>query len=74
MQQAYATRFGISKAEAKYFFEEHVSTSNTYSEKDDSIDILYNDGTVRNIAEASEMLNLQTLTYKPKKQYLFYYQ
>ena len=74
LQQAYATRFGISKAEAKYFFEEHVSTSNTYSEKDDSIDILYNDGTVRNIAEASEMLNLQTLTYKPKKQYLFYYQ
>ena len=74
LQQAYATRFGISKAEAQYFFEEHVSTSNTYSEKDDSIDILYNDGTVRNIAEASEMLNLQTLTYKPKKQYLFYYQ
>ena len=74
LQQAYATRFGISKAEAKYFFEEHVSTSNTYSEKDDSIDILYNDGSVRNIAEASEMLNLQTLTYKPKKQYLFYYQ
>lgn len=74
LQQAYAARFGISKAEAKYFFEEHVSTSNTYSEKDDSIDILYNDGTVRNIAEASEMLNLQTLTYKPKKQYLFYYQ
>ena len=73
MQQQYATRFGISKSEAEYFFVEHVSTSNTYSEKDDSIDILYNDGTVRNIADASEMLNLQTLTYKPKKLYLFYY-
>lgn len=69
----YVTRFGIPKDEASYFFEKHVSTSNTYSEKDDSIDILYNDGTVRNIAEASEMLNLQTLTYKPKKLYLFYY-
>ena len=69
----YVTRFDIPKDEASYFFEEHVSTSNTYSEKDDSIDILYNDGTVRNIAEASEMLNLQTLTYKPKKLYLFYY-
>ena len=74
LQQQYATRFGISKSEAEYFFVEHVSTSNTYSEKDDSIDILYNDGTVRNIAEASDMLNLQTLTYKPKKLYLFYYQ
>lgn len=74
LQQQYAKQFGISKQDAKFFYEEHVSTSNTYSEKDDSIDILYNDGTVRNIAEASDMLNLQTLTYKPKKQYLFYYQ
>ena len=73
LQQQYATRFGISRSEAEYFFEEHISTSNTYSEKDDSIDILYNDGTVRNIAEASDMLNLQTLTYKPQKLYLFYY-
>ena len=73
LQLQYATRFGISKSEAEYFFVEHVSTSNTYSEKDDSIDILYNDGTVRNIADASDMLNLQTLTYKPKKLYLFYY-
>lgn len=73
LQQQYATRFGISRSEAGYFFEEHISTSNTYSEKDDSIDILYNDGTVRNIADASDMLNLQTLTYKPQKLYLFYY-
>lgn len=69
----YATRFGISANDAEYFLAEHISTSNTYSEKDDSIDILYNDGTVRNIAEASDMLNLQTLTYKPQKLYLFYY-
>lgn len=73
LRQKYAARFGISESEAEYFFVEHVSTSNTYSEKDDSIDILYNDGTVRDIADASDMLNLQTLTYKPKKQYLFYY-
>ncbi len=71
--QQYATRFAISTSDAEYFFAEHISTSNTYSEKDDSIDILYNDGTVRNIAEASDMLNLQTLTYKPQKLYLFYY-
>jgi len=74
LKQEYATRFGITEQEAEYFFVEHVSTSNTYSEKDDSIDILYNDGTVRDIAQASDMLNLQTLTYKPHKQYLFYYQ
>ncbi len=71
LRQEYAARFGITEQEAEYFFVEHVSTSNTYSEKDDSIDILYNDGTVRDIADASDMLNLQTLTYKPHKQYLF---
>ena len=74
LKQQYAAQIGVSDKEAEYFFVEHVSTSNTYSEKDDSIDILYNDGTVKNIAEASEMLNLETLTYKPHKLYLFYYQ
>lgn len=69
----YKTHFGVSETDAEYFFVEHVSTSNTYSEKDDSIDILFKDGTIRDIADASDMLNLQTLTYKPKKLYLFYY-
>ncbi len=68
----YVARFGVSKAEAEYFFVEHVSTSNTYSEKGEAIDILYKDGSVRDIAEASEMLNMETLTYKPQRIYLFY--
>ena len=73
LAERYMTRFGVAEEDAGYFYEEHVSTSNTYSEKDDSINILYNDGTVRDIAEASDMLNLETLTYKPHKLYLFYY-
>jgi HD superfamily phosphohydrolase len=68
----YVARFGVSKYEAEYFFVEHVSTSNTYSEKGEAIDILYKDGSVRDIAEASEMLNMETLTYKPQKIYLFH--
>lgn len=68
----YQKALGVTIEEAKeYFFVEHVSTSNTYSEKDDSIDILFNDGTVRDIAAASEILDLQSLTRKPKKLYLF---
>ena len=69
--QQYVEALGVSMDEARYFFCEHVSTSNTYSEKDDSIDILYQDGSVRDIASASEILDLQTLTKKPKKIYLF---
>ncbi len=72
LRHEYVARFGVSKADADYFFVEHVSTSNTYSEKGEAIDILYKDGSVRDIAEASEMLNMETLTYKPQKIYLFY--
>lgn len=69
----YAAALDITKEEASYFWTEHISTSNTYSEKADSIDILYNDGSVRDIAEASEILDLKALTHKPQKIYLFKY-
>ena len=71
LREHYVQALGIQPDEADYFFVEHVSTSNTYSEKDASIDILYNDGSVRDIAEASEILDLRSLTRKPKKLYLF---
>ena len=71
LNKEYAERLGISETEATYCWEEHVSTSNTYSEKADSIDILYSDGTVRDIADASEILDLEALTRKPIKRYLF---
>jgi len=69
----YAQALGISEEEAAYCWSEHVSTSNTYSEKADSIDILYSDGTLRDIASASEILDLEALTRKPTKRYLFKY-
>ena len=72
LREQYATRFGVNQEEAEYFFVEHISTSNTYSEKGEAIDILDKDGSVRDIADASEMLNMETLTYKPQKIYLFH--
>lgn len=67
----YAARYEVTEQEATYFFIEHISTSNTYSEKGEQIGILYKDGTVRDIAEASDILNIETLTHKPQKRYLF---
>ncbi|MCQ2335446.1 MAG: HD domain-containing protein [Paludibacteraceae bacterium] len=72
-RQEYAHRFGISEKDADYFFTEHVIQSNTYSAKDDSIDILYADGTTRNIADASDMWNLADITKKVKRNYFYYY-
>ena len=73
LNRQYAELFGISEQDATYLWSEHVSTSNTYSEKADSIDILYSDGTIRDISEASEILDLEALTRKPTKRYLFKY-
>lgn len=71
LTEYYVQTLGIEPQNAHYFFVEHVSTNSTYSEKDDSIDILYQDGTVKDIASASEILDLKSLTRKPRKQYLF---
>ena len=73
LKQQYANKLGITPDEGAWFFEEHVSSSRTYSDKDEAIDILYNDGTIRDIAEVSEILNLEALTRRPEKLYLFYY-
>jgi len=73
LNSEYAKALGVSEKEARYMWCEHVSTSNTYSEKADTIDILYSDGTVRDIALASEILDLEALTRKPTKRYLFKY-
>ena len=73
LKKQYAQNEGVTEQEATYFFEEHVSSSRTYSDKDEAIDILYNDGTIRDIAEVSEILNLEALTRRPEKLYLFYY-
>ncbi len=71
LNKEYAALLGVSEKEAEYCWSEHISTSNTYSEKADTIDILYSDGTVRDIADASEILDLEALTRKPIKRYLF---
>ena len=73
LRKLYAEQLGISETDADYFFVEHVSTNSTYSEKGDAIDILYKDGSVRDIAQASEILDLEALTRKPEKRYLFQY-
>ena len=48
-------------------------TTDTYSSSDDTINILMKDGTIRDIAEASDMLNISVLTRKVQKHYFCYY-
>ena len=43
-----------------------------YDITDDHIDVLYKDGTIKDIAEASEILNVELLSKKICKYYLSY--
>ena len=62
----------ISKKEASYFLCTSTIENNMYKKEDDSIEIIFNDGTTKNIADASDMLNISLLSRKVKKYYACY--
>ncbi len=68
----YSDTMDISYQEASYFVSAEEISTNMYSELDDSIDILYNDGTIKDISQASDMLNIELLAKKVKKFYFSY--
>ena len=65
-------QLGITLSEANYFVSTPSIEKNMYDPADDSIDNIYKDGTIKNIAEASDMLNISLLSKKVKKYYLCY--
>ena len=64
--------FGISHADARYLISVNAIQKNMYDIHDDHIDILYKDGTLKDIVEASEILNVELLSKKIRKYYLCY--
>ena len=74
LANAIGHRLGISTDLAAHYL---VTTTDIaqrmYDPADDSIDVVYRDGSVRSIAEASDMLNLPTLSKMVKKHYLCYW-
>lgn len=65
-----AEKTQIPLKDTRYFIATHHIEKNMYDKADDSIDILYKDGTIKNIAEASDMLNISLLSKKVRKYYL----
>lgn len=72
LKREIATRMDIPLEEANYLVIASRIERNMYNPADDSIDILYNDGTIRGVAEASDMLNISLLSKKVKKYYMCY--
>lgn len=68
----FSREYCISEHEARYFVSSDVVATNMYSEIDDSIDILYKDGTIKDISAASDMLNIELLSKKVEKYYFAY--
>lgn len=68
-----ATRIGITPEDARrYLMSVNTVSKDMYDVDDDSISILYKDGTIKDISEASELLNVQLLSKKIRKYYLCY--
>ena len=65
-------QLNINKKEAKYFLSISSIENNMYKKEDDSIEIIYKDGSTRDIAKASDMLNISLLSRKVKKYYICY--
>ena len=70
--QQIATAMQIPEEDAHYLLTLTEIGKDMYNPEDDSIGILYKDGVVKDIAEASEILNVQLLSKKIRKYYLCY--
>ena len=67
------SRTGVSSDDVKYLYQVSTISKDMYDVNDDHITILYKDGTLKDIAEASEILNVSLLSKKIRKYYLCYH-
>ncbi len=67
-----AQQLDIPVEDAHYLMNVSTISKDMYNVEDDSIAILYKNGEIRDISEASELLNVQLLSKKIRKYYLCY--
>lgn len=65
-------KMGIPMEDTHYLVSVNAIQKDTYDISDNSITIVMKDGTTKDIAEASEILNVQTLAKKNRKYFLCY--
>ena len=72
LQRMIAEKMAIPLEDAHYMMSLNTIQKDMYNVDDDSIAILYKNGEIRDISEASELLNVQLLSKKIRKYYLCY--
>ncbi len=66
------SRYGLSEEEADYFIINDRTSNYAYQPNTDQIEILFKDGSVKNIGEATEDLNISLLSKPVTKHFLCY--
>ena len=64
---------GVNREEVKFLYRVSKISKDMYDIHDDHINILFKDGSMKDIAEASEILNVSLLSKKISKYYLCYH-
>lgn len=72
LNERYATYFGITKEEGRYFWAEEQVANEIYAANEDGIKIKYKNGDLKDITDASDMFNLDMLSKEATKLYLCY--
>jgi hypothetical protein len=70
--EKFMRKYGISESEAQYFVSTDSLATDMYNKYDESIKILYRDGSIKDISTASDMFNIELLSKKVEKYYFAY--
>lgn len=72
INQSLAREFGISEEDAQFLMSVNTIQKDMYDIEDENISILPKNGEIKDFAEASEILNIASLSKKNRKYYLCY--
>ena len=72
LKRTIAQKMDIAYEDAHYMMSLNTIKKDMYNVDDDKIQILYKNGEIKDISEASELLNVQLLSKKIRKYYLCY--
>ena len=64
-------KLGFTRDEMEYFVYQENMTNNTYDPRKDEIKVLFKEGHLKDITEASDNLNISALSKPVRKYYLF---
>ena len=71
-KNSYQNKYNFNDYELSYFIFQDSMTNNAYNSSKDEIKILFKDGSLKDITEASDNFNIQSLSKPVKKYYLFH--